>query len=157
ALRRPVFGAMAAVYPKADWLPQPLRAKTTLHNLSLDPAAAYFNSVYGVVAKERTGLMGRDLTAQLNGYDPFDLFRHHFDRARTADPLTRVQYVDIKTYLTDDILAKVDRASMAVSLEVRCPLLDHQLMELAARIPSALKLRGQQGKYILKRAVSRIL
>jgi asparagine synthase (glutamine-hydrolysing) len=157
ALRRPLFGGLAAVYPRADWLPQPLRAKATLRNLSLDPAAAYFNSVYGAMADERAGLLGGDLIAQFNGYDPFDLFRYHFDRARTEDPLARVQYVDIKTYLTDDILTKVDRASMAVSLEVRSPLLDHRLMELAARMPSSVKLRGREGKYIFKRAVSRLL
>jgi asparagine synthase (glutamine-hydrolysing) len=157
ALRKPTFGALAALYPKADWLPRPLRAKTTLHNLSLDPAEAYFNSVYGALVRERDGLLSGDVTAELNGYSPFGVFRHHFDRARTNDALSRVQYVDIKTYLTDDILAKVDRASMAVSLEVRCPLLDHEFMELAARIPSRLKLKDGAGKYILKRAVSRVL
>ncbi len=157
SLRKPLFGALAAVYPKADWLPQPLRAKSTLRNLSLDPAAAYFNSVYGAMANERHALLGNDVRAQLNGYDPFELFLDHFNRARTDDPLTRVQYVDIKTYLTDDILTKVDRASMAVSLEVRCPLLDHQFMEMVARIPSKMKLRGREGKYIFKRAVSALL
>ncbi|HWQ34614.1 MAG TPA: XrtA/PEP-CTERM system amidotransferase [Blastocatellia bacterium] len=159
ALRRPVFGGMAAVYPKADWLPQPLRAKTTLHNLSLDPARAYYNSVYGAMANERAALMGREVKAQLNGYNPFDVFGEHYQRAArmTDDLLSRVQYVDIKTYLTDDVLAKVDRASMAVSLEVRCPLLDHRVMELAARIPSSLKLRGQEGKYIFKRAMRGLL
>ena len=155
ALRRPVFGGAAAVYPKADWLPQPLRARTTLYNLSLEPSQAYYNSVYGAMANERAGLLGRDLRAQLNGYNPFDVFAAHYARAAamTDDLLSRVQYVDIKTYLTDDVLAKVDRASMAVSLEVRCPLLDHRVMELAARMPSALKLRGQEGKYIFKRAL----
>jgi asparagine synthase (glutamine-hydrolysing) len=157
ALRRPVFGGMAAVYPKADWLPQPLRAKTTLYNLSLDPALAYYNSVYGAMANERAALMGREVRAHLNGYNPFDVFLSHYRRAGTDDLLSRVQYVDIKTYLTDDVLAKVDRASMAVSLEVRCPLLDHRVMELAARMPSSLKLRGQEGKYILKRAVRGLL
>jgi asparagine synthase (glutamine-hydrolysing) len=157
SLRRPLFGALAAIYPKADWLPQPLRAKATLRNLSLDPAAAYFNSVYGVMSQERSGLLGRDVALQLNGYDPFDHFRYYFDRARTTDPISRVQYVDIKTYLADDILTKVDRASMAVSLEVRCPLLDHRLMELMARMPSRLKLHGRESKYILRRAMSRIL
>lgn len=157
ALRRPVFGALAAVYPKADWLPQPLRAKATLKNLALDPAAAYFNSVYGAMANERAALLGGDLQRQLNGYNPFEVFLEHYQRARTADPLARAQYVDIKTYLTDDILVKVDRASMAVSLEVRCPLLDHKVLELAARMPSSLKLKGRVGKYIFKRAVGQIL
>ena len=77
----------------------------------------------------------------MNGYDSADVLRYHYDRADTPDPLSRIQYVDMKTYLVDDILAKVDRASMANSLEVRCPLLDHKLMELIAQIPSGLKLR----------------
>jgi asparagine synthase (glutamine-hydrolysing) len=156
-LRRPLFGALAAVYPKADWLPRPFRAKATLKNLSLDPAEGYFHSVYGAVANYRDGLLGQDARAALNGYDPFEVFLEHYQRPRNADPLTRAQYVDIKTYLTDDVLTKVDRASMAVSLEARCPLLDHRLMELAARIPSGLKLRGRTGKYIFKRAVSELL
>ncbi len=157
AVRRPLFGALAAVYPKGDWLPQPLRAKTTFRNLSFDPARAYFNSVYGALANQRDSLLGRDLQEELRGYDPFALFAAHYQRARTDDPIARAQYVDIKTYLTDDILTKVDRASMAVSLEVRCPLLDHKLMGLAAHIPSALKLRGREGKYIFKRALRSLL
>jgi asparagine synthase (glutamine-hydrolysing) len=157
ALRQPLFGALSAVYPKADWLPQPLRAKATLKNLSLDPAAAYYNSVYGAMANERNRLLGQDVHEHLNGYDPFEVFLDYYKRPRTDDPVARAQYVDIKTYLTDDILTKVDRASMAVSLEVRCPLLDHRLMALSARIPSKLKLRGREGKYIFKRALSTLL
>jgi asparagine synthase (glutamine-hydrolysing) len=156
-LRKPLFAALAAVYPKADYLPQLFRAKTTLHNISLDHPAAYFNSVYGAMARERDAILGRDLRRNLNGYDPYGLFLDHYNRARTDDPIARVQYVDIKTYLTDDVLAKVDRASMAVSLEVRCPLLDHRLMSLAACIPSRLKLRGREGKYIFKRALRGLL
>ena len=85
-----------------------------------------------------------------------EVLREHYNRAQTDDPLSRIQYVDIKTYLVDDILTKVDRASMANSLEVRCPLLDHKLMELIARMPSSLKLRNGQGKYIFKKAMERI-
>ena len=156
-LRQPFFGALASVYPKADWLPRALRAKATLRNLSLDPARGYFNSVYGAMANERDTLLGGDLQTQLNRHDPFALFAAHYWRAKTDDPIARAQYVDIKMYLTDDILVKVDRASMAVSLEVRCPLLDHKLMELAARIPSNLKLRGREGKYIFKQTMKRLL
>ncbi|MFN0111961.1 MAG: asparagine synthase (glutamine-hydrolyzing) [Blastocatellia bacterium] len=154
---RPLFGALAAIYPKADWLPQPLRAKATLRNLSLDPARAYFNSVYGAMVNERDGLLGREVCAELRGYDPFEVFAEHYKRPTTDDSLARAQYADIKLYLADDILTKVDRASMAVSLEARCPLLDHRLMELAARIPSSLKLRGREGKHIFKRAVGHLL
>ena len=157
ALRQPFFGALASVYPKADWLPRALRAKATLRNLSLDPARGYFNSVYGAMANERDTLLGADLQTKLNGYDPFALFAEHYWRAKTDDPIARAQYVDIKMYLTDDILVKVDRASMAVSLEVRCPLLDHKLMELAARIPSKFKLREGEGKYIFKQTMKQLL
>ncbi len=81
-------------------------------------------------------LNARRAAQRCNGYDSADVLRYHYDRADTDDPLSRIQYVDIKTYLVDDILTKVDRASMANSLEVRCPLLDHKLMELIAQIPS---------------------
>jgi asparagine synthase (glutamine-hydrolysing) len=86
-----------------------------------------------------------------------DLFRRYYDQADTDDPLSKIQYLDFKTYLTDDILTKVDRASMAVSLEVRAPLLDHKLLEFAASIPSSLKLRNGVGKYILKKSLEPVL
>jgi asparagine synthase (glutamine-hydrolysing) len=70
------------------------------------------------------------------------------------DYVSALQLIDVNTYLPEDILTKVDRASMAVSLESRVPLLDHVLMEYAATIPSTLKLRDGQGKYILKRAMA---
>ena len=100
----------------------------------------------------RQSLLSNDVKEQLHGYDPLEQFREHYRRADTEDTLSRLQYLDIKTYLTDDICVKLDRASMAVSLEARCPLLDDRLMELAARIPSHLKVRNGSGKYILKRA-----
>ena len=98
-------------------------------------------------------LLHSDIKRQLANYDSVNVLRNYYDKADTNDLLSRVQYVDIKTYLADDILAKVDRASMAVSLEVRAPILDHRFMELAARIPSSLKLRGMKGKYIFKKAL----
>lgn len=157
SMRQPLFGALAKIYPKADWLPQPLRAKATFRNLSLDPARAYFNSVYGAMANERDSLLSREVRAELRDYDPFEVFAEHYRRPVTEDSLSRAQYADIKLYLADDILTKVDRASMAVSLEVRSPLLDHRLIELVARVPSSLKLRGIEGKYIFKRAISGLL
>jgi asparagine synthase (glutamine-hydrolysing) len=157
SIRKMAFGTAGALYPQADWLPRPLRAKATLTNISLDHSQAYFNSVYGLMSKESSGLFDGDLTASLQNYSPFDLFREFYDRAQADDPLSRVQYVDIKTYLVDDILTKVDRASMAVSLEVRCPILDHEFMENAARIPSSLKLKNGVGKYIFKEAIKKIV
>jgi asparagine synthase (glutamine-hydrolysing) len=153
ATRGPVFGALASVYPKADYLPQPLRAKTLLHNLSLPAAAGYFNTMTWFTPTEKD-LLYRDASRRAVGdFSVFELFARHFAAAESEDPLARVQYVDIKTYLVDDILTKVDRASMAVSLEVRVPLLDHVFMERMARMPSNLKLRGRAGKYAFKRAL----
>ena len=73
--------------------------------------------------------------------------------APTDDPLSLIQYLDLKTYLPGDILTKVDRASMAHSLEVRVPLLDHELIEWVSGLPSSIKLRGGEGKYIFKKAL----
>jgi asparagine synthase (glutamine-hydrolysing) len=105
----------------------------------------------------REGLLSNEVAEQQRGYDPREQFREHDRRAGTDDILSRLQYVDIKTYLTDDICVKVDRATMAVSLEARCPLLDHKLMELAARIPPCLRLRGNSGKYIFRKAFESML
>ena len=99
---------------------------------------------------EAPAVSARMCGQQLDGYDSVEVLRYHYDRADTPDPLSRIQYVDMKTYLVDDILVKVDRASMANSLEVRCPLLDHKLMELIAQMPSGLKLHNGHGKVHLQ-------
>src|SRR5207248_8858344 len=91
------------------------------------------------------------------GSDPLAGFRRACAAGPSADPLDRAMYVDVKTYLVDDIMTKVDRMSMAVSLEAREPLLDHRLLEFAATVPSALKLRGGRSKYLLRRLVERRL
>jgi asparagine synthase (glutamine-hydrolysing) len=156
-MRRAVFGPLSEWYPKADWAPRVFRAKTTLQSLARSPIEGWFNTMSSVPPEMKPALLGPDVLCQLNGYDSMSVLEYHFNRAGTNDPLARVLYTDIKTYLVDDILTKVDRASMANSLEVRCPLLDHELMETAARIPSHLKLRGAVGKYILKRAVEPVV
>lgn len=156
-VRQPVFGALASIYPKADWVPRVFRGKATLQNLARCPVEAYYRSVSACNPELKLNLLHRDIRQQLADYNSLDVLREYYERADTDDLLSRIQYVDIKTYLSDDILAKVDRASMANSLEVRAPILDHKVMELAARIPSSLKLRGIQGKYIFKKALKRVL
>lgn len=156
-LRRAVFGPLGAVYPKLGWAPRIVRAKSTFQSLSRSTIDGYFHGVSCCPPAMKSGLFTGDLLRRLNGYDSADVVREHYARAGAADPLSRIQYVDMKTYLVDDILVKVDRASMANSLEVRCPLLDHKLMELVARIPSSFKLRNGQGKYIFKKALRRVL
>ncbi len=153
-LRRVLFGALGGLYPKADWLPRALRAKTLFQNLARSPERAYFHTMswYGPAMKAR--LYRESLKREIGDHDAFSVMAPHFERSRGWHPLSRVQYVDIKTYLPDDILTKVDRASMAHSLEVRVPLLDHRVMECAASIPPRLHLRRGEGKYLFKRAVA---
>jgi asparagine synthase (glutamine-hydrolysing) len=157
AFRRRIFGPLGRTYPPLAWAPRPLRAKATLQSLARSPLEGYFNSLSIFRPDEKSRLFTQDFRNSLAGYDSIDVFREHYDRCSTDDLLSRIQYVDIKTYLPDDILTKVDRASMAVSLEVRAPLLDHQFMEQVARIPSSLKLRGPTGKYIFKKAMEPLL
>jgi asparagine synthase (glutamine-hydrolysing) len=157
-LRRGVFGPLGELYPKMDWAPRLFRAKSTFQSLARSSTIeGYFHGISICPPALKKQLLSGDIQAQLNGYDSAGVMRYHYDRAGTPDPLSRIQYVDMKTYLVDDILVKVDRASMAHSLEVRCPLLDHKLMELIAQIPSSLKLRNGTGKYIFKKALEPVL
>jgi asparagine synthase (glutamine-hydrolysing) len=153
SLRGPLFGMLGALYPKLDWAPRPLRAKATLEELARDTIDAYFSSVSICGNELRRQLFSRSLAQDLQGYNAAEVLRGHMSRCGSEDPLSQVQYADFKTYLPGDILTKVDRASMASSLEVRVPLLDHTLVEWAARIPSHLKLHGREGKYVFKAAL----
>jgi asparagine synthase (glutamine-hydrolysing) len=156
-IRRAVFGPLSVLYPKMDWAPRFLRAKTTFQSLASDHVEGYFATMSTFRSYEKPKILSEDAKKCLAGYDSLDLLRDYYDRADTDDPLSRIQYVDIKTYLTDDILAKVDRASMANSLEVRCPLLDHKFMELVASMPSSLKLNGKTAKYVFKKVLEKQL
>jgi len=151
--RRPVFGLLGRVYPKADWAPRPLRAKSTFQALARDSVEAYFNGVSILRDPMRDELFSNGLKAKLGGYNAVEVFRAHAARAGTDEPLSLVQYLDLHTYLVGDINTKVDRASMAHSLEVREPLMDHPLVEWLATLPPGLKIRGSEGKYLLKRAM----
>jgi asparagine synthase (glutamine-hydrolysing) len=157
SVRRAVFGPLGMIYPKMDWAPRFVRAKTTFQSLASDPIEGYFETMSTFRRSDKPRILSKDLKHRLRDYDSSDVFREYYDAADTADPLSRIQYVDVKTYLTDDILTKVDRTSMANSLEVRCPLLDHKLMELAASMPSTLKLKGTVGKYIFKKVMEKHL
>ena len=155
--RKGVFGPAGELYPKLGWAPRVFRAKNTLQSLARTPIDGYFHGISCCPPAMKRELLSADVQRELGGYDSAEVLREHYRRAQTDDLLSRIQYVDIKTYLVDDILTKVDRASMANSLEVRCPLLDHKLMELIARMPSSMKLRNGQGKYIFKKALERVL
>ena len=152
-VRRPLFGVLGSLYPKADWAPRVFRAKSTFQALARDSVQAYFHSVSILRDDMRTQLYSPAFRRMLGGYDAVELFREHAARAETDDPLALVQYLDIKTYLVGDINTKVDRASMAHSLEVREPLMDHPLVEWLASLPASLKISGQEGKYLFKKAM----
>ncbi len=152
-LRRPLFGTLGRVYPKADWAPRVFRAKTTFEAMARDDVEGYFHGVSVLGDALRRRLFSPAFRRELQGYGAVEVMRDHARRAPTDDPLSLVQYLDMKTYLPGDILTKVDRASMAHALEVRVPILDHELVEWISGLPPALKLRGREGKYLFKRAL----
>lgn len=154
---RPVFGMLGRLYPKADWAPRLLRGKTTFQSLARNTVEAYLRSVSIVRDEARQELFSPSLQRALGGYRVNDVFERHAQRSGTDDPLALIQYLDLKTYLVGDINTKVDRASMAHSLEVRDPLMDPPLVEWLASLPSSLKLRKGEGKFLLKRASEQYL
>lgn len=157
SIRQTAFGLLGRIYPKADWAPQVFRAKTTFQALALDSVGAYYHSMCVLRDDERAKLYAPGFRRQLAGYSAETVFREHGGRAGTDDPLGLIQYIDYKTWLTGDINAKVDRASMAHSLEVREPLMDHLLVEWLASCPSALKIRAGEGKWLLKKSYENAL
>ena len=150
-LRHGLLGPLGRVYPKADWLPRPLRARYFLQNLGTTFERAYFADLCLLRDDEKAALLSPELRQHLRGHDPFVAFSRHFERTVGLDPLSRLLYVDLKTWLANDMLVKVDRMSMANGLEIRSPLLDQQVIEFAATVPSDLKYRGRTSKYLLKR------
>lgn len=152
-IRRPLLGALGHIYPKADWAPKIFRAKATLEGMARDSVAGYFHSISLLSDAMRQRLFSPRFKRELQGYRALEVMQRHDAHSPTDEPLARVQYLDIKTYLVGDILTKVDRASMAHALEVREPLLDHKLVEWASCLPPSLKLNGRQGKYIFKKTM----
>jgi asparagine synthase (glutamine-hydrolysing) len=157
ALRRNVFGPLGRYYPKADWAPRVFRAKTTFESLARDLVEGYFHGVSVMSDAMRERLFSPEFRQSLQGHRALDVMRGHAANAPTDDPLSLIQYLDMKTYLPGDILTKVDRASMAHALEVRVPLLDHQLVEWISGLSSSIKLHNGEGKYIFKKSMERYL
>jgi asparagine synthase (glutamine-hydrolysing) len=151
--RRPAFGFLGSLYPKADWAPKFLRAKSTFEALARDSVEGYFHGVSIVKDRMRQSLFSPSFNRNLQGYQAVEVLRTHAAKCPVQDPLSRVQYLDMKTYLVGDILTKVDRASMAHALEVRVPLLDHKLVEWISGLPASFKLHGHEGKYVFKKSL----
>jgi asparagine synthase (glutamine-hydrolysing) len=141
----------------AGRLPLAVKGTRSLRHLALSPAEACAQKhAYGLFDQGvRGSLYSCDFAHEVRHADPFAGFRAAYNACESRDPLDRALYVDVRTYLVDDILTKVDKMSMAVSLESREPLLDHKLLEFAASVPASLKLKNGQGKYLLRRLLER--
>jgi asparagine synthase (glutamine-hydrolysing) len=156
-VRRLLGPAAGAAGRVARLLPLSIKGARTLQHLALaaDDAYAVKHAYDGFGRESRPGLYSGDFTAAIGDGDPLEKLRALYRACPSPDPLDRSMYVDSQTYMIDDVLTKVDRMSMAVSLEAREPLLDHKLLEFAARVPAGLKLRNGRSKYLLRRALER--
>jgi asparagine synthase (glutamine-hydrolysing) len=144
--------------PLSRHLPHGMRGRNYLHNIAQDPFYRYLDSVSVFTSLSRASLYTPAFREQLAGCDDVGaMFQRAIGHTQDGDPLHSLLYLDSKTYLPGDILTKVDRMSMAASLEARAPLLDHTLIEFAATIPASLKMKGLSTKYILKRTVSELV
>lgn len=157
SIRSSVFRSLKRFYSLGDSFPQIFRGKAFFSNVARDPIEAYYFTISAVHDVDKPKFFNTEVQRETQGYQTFDLFKKIYNTAPANDHLSKIQYLDIKTYLCEDILTKVDRASMAVSLEVRCPILDHVLMEYAAKLPFDLKLKGSEGKHIFKKALKSYL
>jgi asparagine synthase (glutamine-hydrolysing) len=156
-IRSGLFGSLGAIYPKADWAPRSLRAKTTLLSLAESGEEAYARALSVTGPEQRASLYSEDFARLRGDYRAEDPLVELMRNAPAQSGLDRAQYADLKFWLPGDILTKVDRTSMAVSLEAREPLLDHRLLEFAATLPPSLRIRGRQGKWLMKKAMGRYL
>jgi len=154
-LRKRLPGILDQLLPvdhrKVGW-PEKLRRFSAALPLDFAHAHAAWRDIFG--HDELSGLMHKDWRANSAGSDRADVFADyfsgHFAEVSGCHPVDQATYVDIKTWLVDDVLVKADRTSMAHSLEVRCPLLDHRIVEFAAQLPPEFKLRGFAKKHLLK-------
>jgi asparagine synthase (glutamine-hydrolysing) len=157
-VRRDVMPAFAGMLP-----PQPAKkgainkVKRMIEGASMDPALQHTRWMIFMNDRDKDSLYQAELKMVLDQGSTSAFFERHFQQAGSFDTLARQQYVDMKTYLADDILTKVDRMSMAVSLEARVPLLDHRIVEFALNLPPHMKLNRSRTKIIMRRAVKRLV
>ncbi len=155
ALRALVFGPLASVYPQSTRLPRYLRLKSYLENMATSDAEAFYQDLIWLRRSDREQLYNSDFMNQLAGYEPLEEVYSKYSSSSGYDPLSRAQYTDINFYMTEDVLVKVDRMSMAHSLEVRAPLLDHRLLEFAATLPVEMKIAQGQGKWLMRQVAKK--
>jgi asparagine synthase (glutamine-hydrolysing) len=152
ALRAGVMRPLSYRLPHGAW------GRNYLHNISLDPIDRYLDSLSFFTELSKKSLYTSEFQNALGTTDRVARsFREYAGRVKTNEPLDQLLYIDGKTYLPGDILTKVDRMSMATSLEVRVPLLDHKLIEFVTRVPASLKLAGTETKQLLKRVAKDLI
>jgi len=136
-------------------MPRGFKGKWTMEAAALGPVERYARFISAFSRDEKRHLLSKEFLKRFDGYDDFWYFRKYW--REDLDPFSRMQYLDLKTYLNDDILTKVDRASMATSLEARVPLLDHELIETVYALPPEVRNRDGQQKYLFRKAISSLL
>lgn len=140
--------------PLSARLPHGALGRNFIYNVSLDPIDRYLDSVSIFTRLNKKSLYTKQFREQLDGDLVAEMFAELAGKVHTGSPVDSLLYIDSKTYLPGDIMTKVDRMSMAVSLEARAPLLDHKLIDFVTKIPASLKLKGNETKHIMKRAVT---
>ncbi|HYJ86877.1 MAG TPA: asparagine synthase (glutamine-hydrolyzing) [Pyrinomonadaceae bacterium] len=152
ALREGLMQPLGITLPHGAW------GRNYLYVMAFEAIDRYIEDVSIFTRLNKRSLYTDGFRRQLGATEAAARFRDHADRSGSKDSLHRLLYLDSKTYLPGDILTKVDRMSMAVSLEARVPLLDHKLIEfVCTRIPSAMKMKGLETKHLFKRAVSDVV
>nr|WP_319393035.1 asparagine synthase (glutamine-hydrolyzing) [uncultured Desulfobacter sp.] len=149
-VRSSLFSLLGKLYPAGAKLPKYLRLKTILENLSISDAQAFYNDLIWLRTDIRQKLYSKNFMETLKGFSPAEMVIPLYQQSSAQDPVSRSQHTDIQCYMTDDVLVKVDRMSMAHALEVRNPLLDYRVLEFAAKLPYRLKLNNGSGKQILR-------
>jgi asparagine synthase (glutamine-hydrolysing) len=155
--RSRVAGWIGERWPRWKGLPRPLRAGTVLENLGADEAAAYYADLAFLKPADTRVLLGQAPRRDPADSPVFAAVTDPYRRCPSRNAVQRAEYADLKVYLPNDPLVKVDRMSMAHSLEVRCPLLDRRVVELAFRIPAGRKQVRGQGKRLLRQLARRRL
>ena len=147
--------------PLSSALPQGFYGKRFLGNISLNPGARYVDNISYLNQESKLNLLSPAIIAELDGYDSARNYEQIYELPKSIVEVEKQMYLDSKTYLPGDILAKVDRMSMAHSIETRAPLLDQDLIAFVQTIPSSLKFhassKGVETKYILKRAAEGLI
>lgn len=151
------FSLLGNIYPKSPKLPNVLRLKTIFQNLSVSDEMAFFLRTHlAPIGDKKKNLYSENFKRNLHGFTPFECIYPLYKKVKHLDPVSRAQYCDLNFYLPEDVLVKVDRMSMAVSLEVRAPLLDYRIIEFGAKLPLNLKVSSKKRKACFKTCIKKI-